>query len=352
MWRFILIVVLVALATHGDSFADDPMILDVLSHAQEFAQRIRSFEFRMTEESSLGRCSESEFVALGSQFRGKRVDSSADRYASGKTGRPVSELFAFNNLQEQIVTLNPIGERTSGPPTMFLADGGMQENRGYKITVPLLHMYSWLRERGEPNRWDVLIADKNWERAARSATYIGQRYLLGQLTHGLSFPQHGSVPNHCVYEVWFAPNLGYAPIKYERKLLSTGEESTVATVETWKVVNLDGEPFAFPTKLVHSENGKDGRSLAKKFTLLIDVDSLKVNEPVDQSVFTIVPEASWVVYDTSKLNRTSDHAAELDRTPATFSPPESKWRSGTWIVLALAFAACSAAAAWKLRQSA
>jgi hypothetical protein len=326
---------------------------EVLAKAQEIAQRITAFEFRMQSEHSDGRRSNYEFVAKASRFRGSRVDVVAGKNPLG--GPPVSAnlVFAFNDAQEQCleeIDFSDVGgERRK---MLTLTDGAAHEDAGYKCEFPLMKVYRWLRGPAEPSRWDVLVSDDHWERVRKQAVYLGIREVAGMQTHGIRVPQVSSVVKNAAFEVWLAPELGYVPLMYERKLIASGEVASVVKVESWKMVDLDGESFGFPTCISFSQNDLDGRSRALSYKEVIEPETLKVNQPVDESLFTIVPEPDWVVHDNSEVTRTSDLASMIEHPPATFSPPESRWRSGTWVVLALVFAACSAAAAWKLRQSA
>ena len=78
----------------------------------------------------------------------------------------------------------------------------------------------------------------------------------------------------CKFQVHFAVDLGFFPIKYERFVGSTGELTTVFEVQEIRTQKSATGIVAYPIKLFRKELGADGVSLPMEETIHVDEATL------------------------------------------------------------------------------
>jgi len=234
-------------------------------------------------------------------------------------------------------------------PVLILADGGSLEGRGYQHEVPLIWPYNWLKAPNSPLRWDTLVADENWDRLISCAKVIEPRTFGDQETIGIEMAHLNPGVTKCTYRIWLSPALGFLPLYRERVVDSTDEVSTTVEVQQYKIVDLDGLPFGFPTKVKIVETGRDGVSMKSEILLTVDESTLRVNQPVNQSLFKITAEPNWSVHDSSLQRRINNAVSQLPMPQTTFTPPQQLWGPWLYAASALVLSLCCTAAAWKLR---
>lgn len=116
--------------------------------------------------------------------------------------------------------------------------------------------------------------------------------------------------------VWFAVDLGCMPMKWMSVDHETGELIADAAVDRYMVVDTSAGRVGVPLETTYRQEGHGpARKLEHKAT--IDEPSLRVNEPVDPALFTLVPTQTLRVVDVRKQKERNNHAVENEMQPYT-----------------------------------
>ena len=291
----------------------DPDLVSLRVQAHFHAALLRTLQFAYHFESDTGTTTNAEFIAAGDRFRVDRVDITGAEI-HGRKNPPMSFSTAYNGKRQQ-----QLDRRQS---LMRLEDGN--DSARYQLGTPQTFAYGWLRMHGTPAlRWDMIVGSNLWEKRFADATYVGKVNEGGRILEVVEFPQR-EVPPPCMFKVFFAPDLGYLPIKYVRRVEETGKISSTMEVTRFKTFDIDGHPIAVPTEVEFQETGADKVSLKQKITLRIDEGSLKVNEDVEDSLFTIDFSGVKMVHDVDEYERTiaategRDRRGEIGTHPGFF----------------------------------
>jgi hypothetical protein len=118
------------------------------------------------------------------------------------------------------------------------------------------------------------------------------------------------------FVVYFAPKLGMYPIRYKRFGGPKARLSTTCDVMSVRTYRQDGALCIVPTHVLYEETCADGVSTPMSFEILADAESIGVNMPIADDVFTISKDRAKLVLD---VGRISD---ELTRSvkPASLEP--------------------------------
>jgi len=321
--------ILVSGAGHS-LMGNDGKLAEIRTQGQFHAACVEQLQFRVHVSQSDGFEADAEFFQAGSQFRVNRVDETG-MLVAGKRSDPASFIAAFDGKRQQFQSNNEASLR--------LQDGNARAT--YSIQIPQSYAYAWLRK-AEPLRWDTIVTNALWEERFQDATYVGTaRDAEGRLLEIVEFPQRMGVKTPCIFKVWFAPDLGYLPIKLERRVEETGAVSSTVAVTRFKRFSVDGHTIAIPTAVKCHETGADQVSAKMTRTVTVDEATLKVNEPIDPGIFTLDPSQVKVVYD---MDRQAARLAKLEaeqRLPTQAAP---RWRLLLWcnVFLAVTVALCLA----------
>jgi len=185
---------------------------------------------------------------------------------------------AFDGLRQQYLDANH---------RLRLKKGA--EGASYTNTTPQQYLFMWLRSGSDDLRWDSVQNKELWQRRFAEASYVGAIPKDGRTLEIVDFPQTVDGVQPCVYRVFFARDLEFTPIKYIRRVSATTETSTTMEVSDFKTFLSDSQELVLPLALNVTESGADGVSLKQRITISVSEQSLKVNEPLDESLFTITP---------------------------------------------------------------
>ncbi|MFO1044297.1 MAG: hypothetical protein U0941_21135 [Planctomycetaceae bacterium] len=265
---------------------------EIRAQALMHAMLIRSIAYSYEIETNTGWEMKGEFFGEGTRYRVNRTDVQG-MLVGGKRIAPLNSASAYNDERYQLLT--PDQRR------LRIQDGNAEAN--YSVGTLQTYLYLWLQESGKPFRWDTVLSHASWEQKFKEASYGGRVEENGLECEVVEFPQRRQVKTPCIYRILLVPSLGYLPIKYTRRVEKDDAVSSTMIVEKYKTIQIDGKAVAIPTQIQYTESGADGVSLKQSMKLTLDEKSLKVNEPIDASMFTLtVDDKSWI-YDVDHENR-------------------------------------------------
>ena len=321
--RFGLCVLVCVLSTSNLPATDENAQSDRLVALREqglfAAQLIRSVDMSVSTTPRVVAASDARFRIDGDKFRVDRKDRGVGQVPPGL---PVQKILpyhassAFNGLRSQHAVEHD---------KEFVVKTG-NESSGYNAGFPLTTIYSWLRSSSKQFRWETVTNEKTWEQRFQNAVYDGQQTLEGKSVEVVRFPPQESLPDKLWYRVYFDTSDGFLPVRYERFIPESNAVSTVMTVTQRKVMQLDGHSVCIPTEIVHIENGADRVSLIDENKMVVDVDSLVVNSPIDPAVFTLQPKPGWRITDIDELQRYEDELAAKAAAAKAANPTPSTGR--------------------------
>jgi serine/threonine-protein kinase len=251
---------------------------------------LTSLEYTFETKDTEGWHSKAEFHAYKDRFFMKRVDVTG-LMVLGKRLDPMTCSSAFDGVRQQYLDSNGRLRLKAGA-----------EGAAYTNTTPELAMYMWLRNKPGDWRWDSVRNKDLWDKRFAAATYIGAIPEPGRTLEIVDFPQQVEGLKPCVFRVFFARELGFAPVKFIRRNAATTEISTVMHVTDFKTLVQAGKAYWLPLSLSVTESGADGVSRIQELTMTVSAASIKVNEPVDESLFTIPETLAKEVYDVDLEN--------------------------------------------------
>jgi hypothetical protein len=290
----------------------------IKNKAYVHATHIRSMQFSYELQRDSGWKVSVAFYSDGTRFRVDRNDITG-YVARQKQFDPVKTSAAYNDERYQL--LEPHEQR------LRLQDGNLAA--GYSVNTPHLFIYQWVQQMGAPFRWDTVLSIQSWDAAFENAMYIGKDDIKKIPVDVIDLQQAEAVRTPCVYRVYFASALGYFPIKYERRVKTSGEVTSTMTVEQYEVISTDGRDIVFPTLVRYVETGADGVSLPKHATIVVDKSSIRVNQDVDDSLFTLPNDNPEWVYDVDEQNRlfaaTNPTSTPMEKPSPSFTSSILVW---------------------------
>jgi len=309
------------------AYGNEAKLAEIRTQGHFHAACVEQLQFRFHVSQSDGFEADAEFFQSGSHFRVNRADARGTVVA-GKRLAPDSLISAFDGKRQQLLR--------DSESSLRLQDGNARAT--YAMTIPQTYAYAWLRK-DEPLRWDTIVTSALWEERFADATYMGtDRDAEGRLLEMVEFPQRIGVKTPCIFRVWFAPGLGYLPVKLVRRVEETGAVASTMDVTRFKLFTVDGHTIAIPTVVKRQETGADNVSMKLAKTITLDEASLKVNEPIDPTLFTLDPSKVKEVYD---IDRQTARLAKLEEEHRTHTPaaqPAAHWKWLIWCNVLLAVA--------------
>ena len=241
---------------------------------------IETLQYRFEKKDDQGWQSQAEFYADHIRFRVNRKDLTGimglDDDLKPIRNPPMTISRAFDGQKQQYARQNEPVRVKHG-----------REGGAYGITIPQVWAYGWLRNGAAEFHWDTILSKELWEQRFRDAIYIGDVTEDGRRFEIVDFPQRLEHVTPCIYRVYFARDLAFLPLKIFRNTLDRNEPSTTVHVTRFKTFTVKGKQIAIPLDIQHRETQADGVSHKGETTITVDENSLKVNYPLDDSLFTL-----------------------------------------------------------------
>jgi thiol-disulfide isomerase/thioredoxin len=253
-------------------------------------QLIRNMEYSIQMKSDDGMESNVEIHATGDRFRVNRRDAVGAKFGAQRQA-PMTVMAAFNGRRQQLFFGNE--------SQLIVKDGNTGAT--YGTETPELMVYAWLRAPRGHFRWDSIRQSSNWKQRFASATYVGEAMEGHVRLEIVDFPQREGVKTPCYFRVYFAPQLGYLPLKCDRFVDASQELTSWVRVERYKLLEFDGNRVAIPLDVRFEQNAKDGAGLPLGLTFKLAEDSLKINRDIDDGLFTLPRDIAKSVYDVDEF---------------------------------------------------
>lgn len=160
---------------------------------------------------------------------------------------------------------------------------------------PLYATLYWLFAARNEYTWSVACNATAWSEVLAKGTFQKDEAVNGIPCHvvRLDFP-------HANTDVWFARDQGCFPVKWSCFSKKSGELLSQAEIVQHKVVQSEGVELFVPVQSRFSQAAAGGAKALDQ-TSVIEVASLRVNEPVDQDLFTLVATPQMQVLDGDEL---------------------------------------------------
>ncbi len=285
MNRYACLVLVCATVLPGGQAASPADLNEIRTKAALMPRLLGSVEFRMRahESQRKGKASTHEgdisavFYERGGMFRVEL------KHRSEKTESAITS--AYNGDRYQVLFEHE--------KRLSLARSSRLPNPYFTFN-PLILPYAWLFRAGMTYTWSEVKNPKNWERSFEEGRYIGQSPEGGFSCEVVELP---AALRETRCRVYFARELGYYPLKVIGYF--GGEESSMTRVLRYRTMDVDGHRVVFPT-LVVAEQRLDGEFFRAEYRL--EEDSIKLNHPIDEEVFTISPSRASIVVDLDELD--------------------------------------------------
>jgi hypothetical protein len=305
----------------GWSDGESQKLVEIREKGVAGAKIFRSIEYSYFMDSN-GRQMGVQFYGDGDNFRVDRVDTTG-AVVNGRRSPPLKRSAAFDGKRQQLL----IDESSR----LQLRDGN--QNASYAVSTPHTMIYAWLRSADAKFRWDSIHNATIWRQRFSDAKYVGTITENRLVLEIVEFPQREGVKTPCIFRVYFAPLLGYLPIKYERRVEKSGELASSMRVERYKTMEVEGSHGAVPLEVKFEQNNKDTVSLPMVKIAKVNEESIKINHKIDASLFTIDRKKAKVVLDREEFERERESARQrpLDRELSgshSSSASVSRWLVG------------------------
>ena len=268
----------------------DPIAEALLTRQAVYFQSITSLEF----ESKM-------VMKMSEEVRGKH-QAPADRaewdlryaWAGGKEW---AELTMIDHSKAEKVTITTayngeLYQRLDGGTTPTLT---VTRTRGamamYGGVHPLVAAFQFTLLRDDYVSFALLHSAEKWPKLAEMVVSTKNTTMLGRkgITLELSTPS-GCGEGETPYEIFFAEELDYLPIHW--KASHPGGEVSVFEVTATQAYEVGSSRIYIPTSIRGTDCFADGERAQEVF-YEIRGDTLKVNQPVDESIFTIPVSSAY-----------------------------------------------------------
>ena len=205
----------------------------------------------------------------------------------------------------------------------------------YGAHIPQAMMYLWMLTNSDKLAWDRARNPSVWSDVLKKATYVGRREVEGIEFEVVDIPQPDVKPP-AVFHVYFAPKLGFVPLRYERIIKDSRKTVATMRVVRHRAVEVDGQHLAIPLEMTFEQES----GTVRKMKIVVDESSLKVNQDIDDAQFVIQAPGDIKIRDVDLYNRTVRQVEEANfaRLQAGQVKPgitTSHWL--LWLNVAIAF---------------
>jgi hypothetical protein len=175
----------------------------------------------------------------------------------------------------------------------------------YWLPNPLIIPYLWLTDSMGMN-WSDLKNQDLWAKSFSEAHYEGQSR-EGDFTCEVASMPYLDRKAGIRVKVYFAKELAYFPIKYVGES-SAGNQVLSVEVTKHKIIESDGSRIVFPLSITMKENVPQ---VTVEYCTIAE-ESIRVNKPIDEELFTLSPSMAKIVDDYDK-NIQNQKNREVDR---------------------------------------
>jgi hypothetical protein len=162
---------------------------------------------------------------------------------------------------------------------------------------PLIVPYQWLLDSSADPTWTSVKDPKVWEALRSTAVLVGRETVEDQPCVILEL----SGQSEYSARVALATNLGYLPLQYVVRS-PEGTPVSFMHVRSYKSFVVDGETLWVPTDVEKRQIAYKGITVASQSRYSIIPATLKVNQPIDASLFTLSASNARVVREVDKPN--------------------------------------------------
>lgn len=272
-------------------------LTEICQQASLLPGRIRSYQFSARMEMNFSSGKKTDIVNFWQSGDNIRVESKMV-VPPGKKVDPMiaGAIYAYNGSLYQWAI--------PGRESLSFSKQCRHPNLYWGVN-PILVPYSWLAT-GVVN-WSDLKDRKRWLAQFNKARYEGKKTENNKTFDVVSFPPPPNDENPLAIEqiqVHFSKDTGYYPLKLvvygkSKQLLGYME------VLQYTLLEIDGQKTVFPL-VVTGEQGTGGN----KFMMTIDESSIKVNQHIDEDLFTLSPSMAKTVYDYDEELKKVEPASE------------------------------------------
>jgi hypothetical protein len=205
------------------------------------------------------------------------------------------------------------------------------------VPCPENLVYIWLRDAADKSSafsstdsaaWNARLADGKFIKTVNDVYTI----------HYIEFPMRSGNYKSFVYSVGFAEQLDYMPIRIKCYSPQENQEMLTCNVEETKTIEIGTKQFIYPAHVVLRQLTLKGISQHQEYDVQVDPKSLRLNEPIDDGLFTIPPSsvAESHVYDVDKIAAATKEAQASYKKLNLAEQPPARWRM--YLILANAIA--------------
>lgn len=257
----------------------------VLTKCRESVANLRSFEYVAQVTNVVGDVRRFYFACDGDKYRFSDLyDPDVDGAIAAGNTRFKSGFDGIYYYGTKLLVKEPEpdadiddSELESGHPTEGLRGGPPP---GMQFAEPFRHSFCWLDIGLFANRTETL-EPSNWQKIANSSnTTLAKDRVLDYSCMVASFKS-----GIRRYEVAFAEELGYLPVRV-RRMVDDGWIGSEIQLLEFKHVRVDGTTVHFPTKVVFRELERNGDEISKSSFELIS-GTLNINQPISSELFRL-----------------------------------------------------------------
>lgn len=222
----------------------------------------------------------------GSKFRIEREDIKPNRL--GENSEPKVQPFhtwAYDGLRYQMLNKDSsILKLTDEPNAVGSAD---------TLLLPFEWLSAALCEKADR---ETLLAAETWNEVFSRGKVVGVEEIRGQECLIAEFSQLCTKPT-CVFRVFFLRDVSFYPVRYQRLINDTRTICSALDVTSFKVHVVKDERIVMPLTVRFEQTGADGVSWTGLIETNVDPNSVRLNEELDDSLFTIDRGLAKTVYD-------------------------------------------------------
>jgi len=338
--RFLLRTSAVLVVSFGFVSGEEASLLQVRDGAYLHVSEIRSVEYQGRVELYTGAVWDVSVERSGAKYRVSRVDVSPSLIQGEKIVGSYHE-FAFDGIRHQ--AMDERDATMADRSYIQVSDKQFQSG----VTDLLLRPFQWLTSCSCVQlEWSEIQTHGLWEKNFANATDRGEGFWKAEKCRLVDFPQSCS-EDGATFRVYFSIEKDFYPVAYERRLDSTGAVCSSYVLDAFKQISLENRSMFIPIHGTRSEVSAASKAvLLSRFQVL--PDKLKLNEPIVDTRFTLVPSKKPIIYDIDQEEELRRQSIEARQMPLPYS------QTTTWRKLLLPFNLLVAAVAlwmiWRKRS--